>query len=159
MNRLGCWRARRSVATRSREEWPTEPTVHDPTPGDVLTQRALAVFFELLHLLPERGVTVVAEAARQDEVWRADLAPLTALGSLRLVQCHTDPATAWQRISARATSRSAHADHALLQVFASGDRYFEQFRRLTIAAPTMDVDTTAGYNPTIEQVVAFITTT
>ena len=35
--------------------------------------------------------------------------------------------------------------------------YFDEFNRLALAAPTIDVDTTAGYEPSIERVVAFVT--
>jgi predicted kinase len=44
----------------------TVPFVAEP--GDALTQRTLAVFFATLHLLLQGGVTVVAEAAFQDQV-------------------------------------------------------------------------------------------
>ena len=66
----------------------------EPTAGDALTIRTLPLFFAVLHLLLEGGVTVVAEAAFQDRLWRPNLEPLTELARLRLVQCHTDPATA-----------------------------------------------------------------
>jgi predicted kinase len=39
-------------------------------PGDALTKRTLTVFFSTLQLLLHGGVTVVAEAAFRDQVWR-----------------------------------------------------------------------------------------
>jgi hypothetical protein len=54
--------------------------------------------------------------------------------------------------------RQAHADGALLASLERGDQYFSDFRRLSVEAPTIDVDTTDGYRPTIEEVVAFIET-
>ena len=87
-----------------------------------------------------------------------NLNSLMKFAELRVVQSHTEPTIAWERIATRATSRAAHADNALLEAFDSGDHYFEHFRRVTIAAPAIDVDTTAGYDPTIEHVVAFVTT-
>jgi len=35
-------------------------------------------------------------------------------------------------------------------------RYFDDFRRLHMTAPSIDVDTTSGYEPPLERVVAFV---
>jgi predicted kinase len=124
----------------------------EPETGDALTTRTLPLFFATLGLLLEGGVTVVAEAAFQDEVWTPNLAPFSRLANLRIVQCHTDPRIARRRMGERATSRRAHADAAVID----NVRYFDDFRRVAIAAPSLDVDTTSGYEPSIERVVAFI---
>jgi predicted kinase len=129
-----------------------------PSPGDALTQRTFAVFFHVLQLLLENGVSVVAEATFQDEVWTPKLSPLAPVARLRVVQCHTDPVTARRRIVARSGTRSAHADGELIARLESGDDYFEQFNRLTVAAPSIDVDTTDGYNPTLERILGFLAT-
>jgi predicted kinase len=128
----------------------------EPAPGDELTQRTLAVFFEVLRLLLEARVTVVAEAAFQDQTWTPGLQRLGDLAEVRIVQCHTDPATARRRIAERAGTRSAHADDVLLADLETGDRYFSEFAGVAFEAPTIDVDTTAGYLPAIEQLVDFI---
>jgi predicted kinase len=127
-----------------------------PEPGDELTRRTLSAFFDVLRLLLERGVTVVAEAAFQDHVWTPRLTPLAALAEFRVVQCHTDPASARRRIAAHAAERRVHADGALLAALERGDQYFTDFRRISIEAPTISVDTTDGYKPTFKEVVAFI---
>ena len=129
-----------------------------PEPGDELTRRTLSVFFDVLRLLLESGVTVVAEAAFQDHVWRPNLAPLAAVAEFRVVQCHTDPATARRRIAEHAVTRQAHADGALLAALEHGDEYFSEFRRVEIEASTIDVDTSEGYKPTIDELVTFIET-
>lgn len=111
----------------------------------------LPLFFSVLRLLVEGGVTVVAEAAFQGKVWRPNLEPLVELATLRIVQCHTDPETARRRMTQRA-ARSAHADAQVI-----GDsRYFDDFQRLAMSVPSIDVDTTSGYEPSIEQIVAFV---
>jgi predicted kinase len=51
----------------------------EPTPDDPLNQRTLAAFFDVLGVLLRAGVTVVAEAAFQDKLWRPNLEPLTDL--------------------------------------------------------------------------------
>ncbi len=47
-----------------------------PAERETLQVRTLGVFFDVLRLLLERGVTVVTEAAFQDHVWSPRLAPL-----------------------------------------------------------------------------------
>jgi predicted kinase len=124
----------------------------EPTAGDVLTTRTLPLFFQTVRLLLEAGVTVVAEAAFQNHVWKPNLEPLRPLAKLRVVQCRTDPTTARQRMRDRAASRVAHADGEVID----DARYFDDFRRLQMTAPSIDVDTTSGYEPPIERVVAFV---
>jgi predicted kinase len=122
-----------------------------PAPGDALTTRTLPLFFSVLHLLLEAGVTAVAEAAFQDAVWRPNLEPLTELARIRIVQCHSNPVVARQRVRERA-ARTAHADTTVI----GNDRYFDQFHRLATSAPSVEVDTTSGYNPSIERIVEFV---
>jgi predicted kinase len=122
-----------------------------PGPGDDLTMRTLPLFFATLRLLLEGGATVVAEAAFQDHVWRPRLEPLADIARLRVVQCHTDAATARQRMAGR-QGRAAHTDAAVL----ADAGYHEAFRRLALPVPSIDVDTTAGYDPSLERVVDFV---
>ncbi len=129
---------------------------YTPEPGDELARRTLSVFFDALRLLVERGVTVVAEAAFQDHVWTPNLVPLAALCEFRVVQCQTDPATATGRVAEHAATRHVHDDATLLAELERGDRYFTEFRRLSIDAPTIIVDTTDGYEPALAEIVAFI---
>jgi predicted kinase len=127
-----------------------------PAAGDELARRTLAAFFDVLRLLLERGISVVAEAAFQDHVWTPRLVPLAALCELRVVQCHTDASVATRRIAEHAATRRPHADEMLLAALEAGDDYFTAFRRVAIDAPTIDVDTTDGYVPALEAVVAFV---
>jgi predicted kinase len=120
-------------------------------PGDVLTVRTLPLFFAVVRLLLEGGVTLVAEAAFQDKLWRPNLEPLAELATLRVVQCHTDTVTALARMADRA-ARTAHADVEVI----GDNRYFDDFDRLALSASSIDVDTTSGYEPSIERVVSFV---
>ena len=131
-------------------------TGFEAAPGDELTRRTFPLFFAVLRLLLEAGVTVVAEAAFQDKLWRPNLQPLGDLAEFRIIQCHTDPATARARIEGRDAGRPAHADRALLDAIDDGDPYFDSFDRVSIEAPSLDVDTTSGYKPSIEQMLEFI---
>jgi predicted kinase len=109
-----------------------------------LTVRTLPVFFEVLRVLVGAGVTVVAEAALQDRLWRQGLEPVLDLAELRIVQCTVDDAVVRERL---ARVRPAHVDQGLP---------VRDFERLSIAAPSLVVNTTAGYVPDLVEIVAFV---
>jgi predicted kinase len=129
-----------------------------PRTGDELTVRTLPVFFGVLELLLRAGVTTVAEAAFQDRVWRPRLAPLEDLARLRIVQCTVSADVAFERILHRGHAepqRRAHADPRPGDAAAHAAR-FDAFDRVSVPAPTIDVDTTAGYEPGLTEIVAFV---
>jgi predicted kinase len=128
-----------------------------PGEGDELTVRALPVFFGVLRLLLEAGVTTVAEAAFQDRVWRPRLEPLLPLAAIRVVHCAADPEAAFCRAvrrQAEGAARRAHPDPALAgrEEFA---RRLRAFDRVRLGVPSIEVDTTSGYRPALAEIVAF----
>jgi len=128
--------------------------------GDELTQRTLPVFFDVVGLLVRAGVTTVAEAAFQDHVWRPGLEPLLGLADLRIVQCVTPPDVALRRARERAVRdpvRRAHADPGPERDPADFARRYAAFARLSVHAPSIDVDTTDGYRPSVTAITEFVT--
>jgi predicted kinase len=124
-----------------------------PSTADELTMRTLPTFFSVLRLLLEAGVTTVAEAAFQDHVWRPRLEPFHDLARIKVIQCVVDDAVAQARATHRAThepTRRAHAD-------VTADSLRRSFNRLTLDAPTIDVDTTDNYVPDLEFITSFTT--
>ncbi|MET9029100.1 ATP-binding protein [Nocardia sp. NPDC004168] len=122
-----------------------------PSRSNELNLRTLPVFFQTLELLLRAGVTVVAEAAFQDRLWRPGLTPLRAHAQLRIVHCTIDPALATQRIHQRHRSdplRRAHDDPDHPAPAA--------FQRISLDAPTLEVDTTSAYRPDLPAIVAFL---
>jgi len=122
--------------------------------GDELTMRTLPVFFDVLDLLIRAGVTTVAEAAFQDHVWRPRLEPVLDLARLRIVHCVVDGEVAFQRVLGRGP-RAAHADPGPMDA-SDYIRRHRAFDRVSLDAPSIEVDTTSGYQPGIDQIVAFI---
>ncbi len=55
--------------------------------------------------------------------------------------------------SSSVATAAAHADDIWL---VDWERRFSEFERLTLDVPSIDVDTTDGYAPSIEQLVAFV---
>jgi predicted kinase len=122
-----------------------EPGVFRPAAGDPLTVRAFETFFDVLRVLVTAGVTVVAEAAFQDRLWRSGLEPMSELAKLRVVHCTVDVAAARTRIA----SRRAAAERGRAASFAA-------FERISISAPSIVVDTTDGYSPGLAEIVEFV---
>ena len=129
----------------------------EPAAGDPLTARTLTAFFDVLRVLVDAGSTVVAEAAFQDGLGRHGLEPLVALGDLRVVQCHADPAVGRER---RRAAHDAGAGKAHARIIGEDvedwQRAYESFERLSLEAPSIDVDATDGYAPSLVEIVAFV---
>jgi predicted kinase len=126
-------------------------------PGDELTARTLPVFFAVLELLLTADVTTVAEAAFQDKVWRPRLEPLRPLAQIRIVQCVTSADVALERQLRRRQDnplRRVHADPGPGDVAEHAERW-AAFDRVRIDAPSIEVDTSDGYRPGLEEIVAF----
>ena len=127
--------------------------------GGPVSQRTFRTFYALIGLLLDGGVTHVAEAAFQRTYAAADLRPLTERADVRIVHCTVEDALALARIverSAGAARRVAHPDEELLAALGSGRLTFDVFDAPEIGAPVFRVDTTDGYHPSLEEIVAFI---
>ena len=128
-------------------------------PGDPLTQRTLPLFFEVVRLLLDGGVTVVAEAAFQDRLWRPGLAPLVETAELRIIRCKVDPSVSFERATARSALThhvQAHGDSTLGRTFADWRQASESFEYIGLTSPSIDVDTTTGYEPSLNEILEFV---
>ena len=124
--------------------------------GDPLTQRTFPLFFDMLTMLVEAGVTVVAEAAFQDERWQSGLEPLVALAELRIIRCTVVPSTAFARATGRTSHARAHGDSTIGVSAETWAERVASFEHISIAAPSIEVDTTDGYEPPLDEVVRFV---
>jgi predicted kinase len=127
-------------------------------PGDDLDLRTLATFFRLLELLLGAGVTTVAEAAFQDRVWRPRLLALRELAEISVVHCQVTADTAGARMRRRQAedpTRRAHADAHVIDQPARVAAH-DGFQRVQLDVPEIEVDTSDGYHPTLEEIVAFV---
>ena len=140
-----------------------EGLVNSLTPGaaatDAVQRHANDVFFKAVELLLQQGVTLVAEAAFQHKLWAPRLEPLLAKATTRVILCDVDPEVA----------RSRHIDRGLADPERErfhGDQAVQaarEGRRLPIGSydppkfdvPTLIVDTTDGYRPQLNSIVAF----
>jgi predicted kinase len=128
--------------------------------GDPLTRRTLPVFFDVVRLLVGAGVTLVAEAAFQDRLWRPQLEPLADSARLRIIRCTVDARVSFERAARRAAENEvrlkAHGDSTIGTGIEEWRRSFESFEHISLPSPALDVDTTDGYRPGLQEIVAFV---
>lgn len=130
-----------------------------PSQGDPLTMRTFDTFFAVLDLLFRAEVTVVAEAAFQDRVWRPALERFAGLAELRIVRCVVAAEVGIARRRQRLADdpvRRAHADQQSLDDPAEARRYYTAFDHISLPAPTIEVDTTDGYRPDLAAITTFL---
>ncbi|MGH3568793.1 MAG: AAA family ATPase [Pseudonocardia sp.] len=121
---------------------------------------AFDAFFGVLALLVASRTTVIAEAAFQDKRWRTGLDPLLPVADVRVVHCVIDTELAVDRVIRR--NQATKSDPvALAQAVGScdirpGSAVTRPFDMLSLPVPTLMVDTTAGYEPALDTIVAFV---
>jgi predicted kinase len=128
-----------------------------PGPGDELGMRTLSTFFGVVELLLRTGVTTVAEAAFQDRLWRPGLEPLQDLAQIRILHCAAAAEVALVRRLRRMNENPVRRAHEVPRPDGAVAHapHHDGFERVSIDAPWMEVDTTDGYDPGFETVVAF----
>jgi predicted kinase len=135
------------------------PPEFEPAPAgphaaaDPLTQKTFTVFFDVLAHLLSSGVSVVAEAAFQGPKWQPELVPLAELAEIRIVRCMVDPAIANERNARRAAQNPRRARAHLPTPVRRQPRPYQP---ITIEAPSINVDTTDGYDPCLADLVTFV---
>ncbi|MGW8885952.1 hypothetical protein [Streptomyces sp. NPDC055749] len=84
---------------------------------------------------------------------------MTALSQIRVVRCITPSVVARDRIVRRAEDpayRAAHADQELLDAIASGRFSYTKFKPISLDMPTLTVNTSNGYRPSLDDIKAFL---
>ena len=138
---------------------PTEST--GPEAGDAATHLATAAFFDVIELLIQRGVTLVAEAAFQHRRWAPRLMAFSEAADIRIINCVIDAAVAHERRVRRWRNepwrRRFHADPDLDQM-ARIERHevvLPPYQPVRLNLPTLVVDTSNGYQPQFDAIVSF----
>ncbi len=120
----------------------------------------LHAFFDTLTVLARAEVSVVAEAAFQDRLWRPNLLRLSKFAEIRIIHCTAPQHVLHDRITHRAEydpHRRAHNDADLIAEIAAGTRTADSFVPVKMDVAEMTVDTTNGYRPGLDAIARFIT--
>jgi len=118
--------------------------------SDALTMRTYGLFFEAMSLLLRGEVTLVAEAAFQHSLWVKGLPPLD-LATLKIVRCVVSANVARDRQQHRLLTQTTRAAHADAQHLTQADT----FDPIHLDAPTLDVDTSDGWQPGLQAIAEF----
>ena len=133
----------------------------DLAQSQALTRAAVGVFYALGSELLRAGVGAVMDQAYQRAVVEDDLRPLLAAGRGVQVHCVVPPEESVRRYVTRferGERHPAHFDGERIAQVRSGARRIDwsSYEPLEVAVPTLRVDTTEGYKPAFEQIVAFV---
>ena len=120
------------------------------------------VYSELISELLRLGVGVVAECNYHRGISETELRPVAALGTPVIVHCQVDRALSVRRFIARhklaLPDRRYAFDGERIAELERGipQDSWERAETVEIDAPVLRVDTTDGYTPDLEGIVAFI---
>ncbi|MDE2869569.1 MAG: AAA family ATPase [Chloroflexota bacterium] len=133
-----------------------------PARGDAANQAATAAFFDVVDLMLQRGVTLVAEAAFQHHRWAPRLTAFGNLADVRVINCTADDAVARQRRRQRWITepwrRRFHADPDPERLTGTDSRTVDPpagYQPIGLDLPTLVVDTSDGYRPEFDEIVTF----
>jgi len=128
--------------------------------GQDLNLRLYTIFFETVDFVVSKGVSIVIEAAFQHKVWAPKLTHLAEIARVAIVVCTVDPNLARSRFIERNVADPSrerfHGDNAVHAAKDGIELQVMQYEPPEMDLPTLTVDTTDGYKPTLEQIAAFV---
>jgi hypothetical protein len=127
--------------------------------GDNVGLKIYEVFFDTLQFLLHRNISLVAEAAFQHKLWAPKLQPLLELARVRVVQCSVDAEIARARHIERGLAdplrERFHDDRPVRAAREGRQLPIGVFDPLRLDVPSLTVNTSDGYRPAFESIVAF----
>jgi predicted kinase len=129
-----------------------------------LLQPMFAIYYGLLDTLLRAGVSVLTESNFHCGVAERELRPCVAQARAVLIHCQTAREVSVRRFierlergeRPRATIARDHERIALLRAGQPVDSWERAVDPIDIDVPTLRVDTTSGYAPDFEAIVAFV---
>lgn len=127
--------------------------------SDEIHRKIYDAFFDTVKLLLTQRITLVAEAAFQHKLWAPKLVPMQEIARIRIVICTIDPELARKRHIERGLSdpqrERFHDDPAVRAVREGKELPIENYDPPHLNVPTLTVDTSDGYKPSLDEIVAF----
>src|SRR5215207_8605585 len=125
--------------------------------GPDINRDLYTIFFETVDFVVSKGVSVVIEAAFQHKLWAPKLTHLAEVARVSIVVCTVDPNLARSRFIERGLANPArerfHGDNAMHAAKNSIELPVMQYEPPEMDLPILTVDTTDGYNPTLDHIV------
>ena len=117
--------------------------------GDDIQRQAFEAFFETVNLLLTHRITLIAEAAFQHKLWAPKLEKLAQIAQVRILVCDIDPRLARSRRIERGVADPQR------QRFHPDSAVPDEYDPPHLDLPTLKVDTSDGYRPDFETLLAF----
>lgn len=137
---------------------PHRAVVETDTLRSTIVPLSFRVFYRTIGAWLRAGVSLIAECGFQRGRCESDLRPLTRLARAVIVQCDTAPEEARRRFVARERADPHSRPDRLTAIIERMDRDAFDWTRFDppdLGVPTLRVDTTDGYDPSLEAIVAF----
>lgn len=114
------------------------------------------LFFETINLLIAKNISLIAEAAFQDHLWKPQLLHLQDKAEIRIIICEIKPDLAKTRFEHRLLANpDRHKFHGDNQHKKNGGLQTDTYVPVDMDVPTLRVDTTQDYSPELQQIVEF----
>jgi predicted kinase len=141
-----------------KEGW-IHTTGQSAEPGDESARKLYEWFFEVVKLLLSYNVTLIAEAAFQHKLWAPKLEVLQPIARIRIIVCSVEPQIARDRCVDRGLADSDrerfHPDPAIPAAREGRTLPLGVYDPPHLDVPTLNVDTSEGYQPDLQAVVSF----
>jgi adenylate kinase family enzyme len=114
--------------------------------------RIYNTFFNVIELLLDNKITIVAEAAFQHKLWLPKFESLSKKSNIKLIICKVDQNLACKRYLERGNKdplREYFHGNATTPI----DNKKLIYEPPVFAVPTLEVDTTDGYEPDLENII------
>ena len=136
-------------------------TVNSVDPGEVhrFAEAAFSTTFATAEVLLNSGTSVIVEAAFHSGASRVPLLDLVSRSRATHVRCHTDKSIAVARYTERAARgerHPAHADASSAERMSDPAFAWDVYDIELDSVATIDVDTTFGYDPTLDAIMNWI---
>jgi predicted kinase len=116
-------------------------------------------FFETAELLLSKEISIIVEAAFQDKLWRPKLTALSSKAAIKIIICKIDPRLANERFTNRLSNdpgrEKYHGDNSFNSL-QKNNAWAEKYDPVKMDVPTLEVDTTENYKPSLEKIIQFI---
>lgn len=137
----------------------TKKSNHNSLGPDV-NKKIYKIFFETVESLLNNNISLIVEAAFQHNLWKKKLEELSNISNISIILCDVSPQLAIERtierIKANPNRDRFHGDQKNLIEKYKSNAETPEYRAPELQLPTLKVDCTNDYNPTIEEILNFI---